>query len=916
MESHIENLLKKNRVEGIFHSHVCMHGIKGKFLFNRNSLEEFWSLYCKEVQTNKNFSYGIAEKPIQYLPVLADIDLKIKDNEEKLEGDKLYSEKQLEDIIGIYQSILKKIIQDCDEKDLTCVVLEKELYIQTKNEVTYIKNGFHLHFPKIFLNKIDQEVHIIPRVQEQMKEMEIFKNIGITDYNLVVDKNCCTVPWLLYGSKKSDESKTYKVTKIYDCNLKKISIEQAFSGYQIFDHKDQLINITGNLEYYLPRILSIIPYNRTEKRIKLGLLVPLKEKLRKEKKKSSVDKRTLGVEESMILARKLLPMISDNRASDRGDWMTVGWILYNISDGSSEALDLWCDFSSRCEEKYDETACVYSWERMVKRNIGIKTLKYYAGIDNPVEYKKFKDENSDKYIISSLDGSHNDVAKALYEEYGDEFVCASISNKIWFQFINHKWEEIEGGVFLREKISGKIVSKYTDAVKKIYDEIANCQDKAKETMLNSRIKQIGKLICSLKNASFKDNVMKEAMEVFYDPKFKVRLDTDPYLIAFKNGVYDLRTSFIPGKKDICPLRIGRPEDYLSKSLPINYVEYTEDNEKVQEIYSFLEKVFPDKSLRNYFLDIGSDSFVGGNHEKIVVFWTGEGDNAKSVTQNFFDLMLGKLAIKLNTTILTGKKPSAGSAFADLARAGGGVRWAVLEEPDGDEAINNGTLKLLSGNDSFYARDLFEKGKDGREIIPMFKLNFICNKLPRIRNADKAVFNRVRVLPFESTFYKDPSKVPLTYEEQLREKKFAMDKHFSKKIPELVEAFAWVLLQHRQKITTRVEPDKVKMATEMYCKQNDNYRQFVDECIIEDEDKILSLSEMYEIFKEWFRCSLPGQTLPVKNELEEYFTKLWGRPQGGKKWKGYRRRTIKDDIDDGSIVILSDNDLVDYDKKKN
>ena len=107
-----------------------------------------------------------------------------------------------------------------------------------------------------------------------------------------------------------------------------------------------------------------------------------------------------------------------------------------------------------------------------------------------------------------------------------------------------------------------------------------------------------------------------------------------------------------------------------------------------------------------------------------------------------------------------------------------------------------------------------------------------------------------------------------------------------------------------------------MATEMYCKQNDNYRQFVDECIIEDEDKILSLSEMYEIFKEWFRCSLPGQTLPVKNELEEYFTKLWGRPQGGKKWKGYRRRTIKDDIDDGSIVILSDNDLVDYDKKKN
>jgi P4 family phage/plasmid primase-like protien len=914
MESQIEKLLKKNRVEGIFHSHVCMHGIKGKFLFNRNSLEEFWDMYCKEIQENSNFSYGIAEKPQQYLPVLADIDLKIKDTEQKLEKDKLYSEKQLEDIIGIYQSILKKIIQDCDEKDLTCVVLEKNLYTQTKNGFSYIKNGFHLHFPKIFINKVEQEVHIIPRVQEQMKEMEIFKNIGITDYTSVVDKGSHINPWLLYGSKKSDESGVYKITKIYDCDLKKISIEKAFSGYQIYDNKDQLININKNIEYYLPRILSIIPYNRQEKRIKRGIVLPLKEKLKKERKKSSGDKRTLGAEEALILARKLLPMLSDNRASEMTDWMTVGWILYNISDGSSDALDLWCEFSSRCEEKYDETECFYKWERMTKRNLGIKTLEYYAGIDNPEEYKKFKSDNAEKYVIASLEGSHNDVAKALYAEYGDEFVCASISNKIWFQFVNHKWEEIESGIFLREKISGKIVDKYTDAVKKIHDEIAKCQDKARETMLNARINQIRKLISNLKHATFKDNVMKEAMEVFYDPNFKHRLDADPYLIAFKNGVYDLKTIFTPGDKK-CPLRPGRPEDFLSKSLPINYVEFSEDHEKVQEIYSFLEKVFPDKSLRNYFKDISSDVFVGGNHEKIVVFWTGEGDNGKSVTQNFFDVMLGKLAIKMNTTILTGKKPSAGSAFADLARAGGGVRWAVLEEPDGDEAINNGTLKLLSGNDSFYARDLFEKGKDGREIVPLFKLNFICNKLPRIKNADKAVFNRVRVLPFESTFYKDPSKVPATYEEQLREKKFPMDKHFSKKIPELVEAFAWVLLQHRQQIVTRIEPDKVKIATEMYCKQNDNYRQFVDENIIEDAEKTLSLSEIYEMFKEWFRCSLPGHSLPVKNELEEYFTKLWGSPKLGKKWKGYRRRTIKDDIDDGSVVILSENDIVNYDDKK-
>jgi phage/plasmid-associated DNA primase len=260
------------------------------------------------------------------------------------------------------------------------------------------------------------------------------------------------------------------------------------------------------------------------------------------------------------------------------------------------------------------------------------------------------------------------------------------------------------------------VDRYIETVKKLYDELKECQDKAKETMVQARIKQIQKMVSNLKSATYKNNVMTECCEVFYDPQFLEKLDTDPYLICFKNGVYDLRQN---------TFRKGCPDDYLSKSMPINYTKFSEDDEKVHDVFTFLEQVFPDKSVRKYFLDVSSDVFVGGNHEKIVLFWTGEGDNGKSVTQNFFDLMLGKLSIKLNTNIITGKKPSAGSAFADLARAGGGVRWAVLEEPDADEMINTGIFKHLSGNDKFYARDLFEKGKDSKEITPLFKLVFIC-----------------------------------------------------------------------------------------------------------------------------------------------------------------------------------------------
>jgi phage/plasmid-associated DNA primase len=141
----------------------------------------------------------------------------------------------------------------------------------------------------------------------------------------------------------------------------------------------------------------------------------------------------------------------------------------------------------------------------------------------------------------------------------------------------------------------------------------------------------------------------------------------------------------------------------------------------------------------------------------------------------------------------------------------------------------------------------------------------------------------------------------------------MDKQFGKKIPTLVEAFAWILLNHRIQIANepRIEPKKVREATEIYQRQNDIYRQFMEESIIEDKNKVMSLIELYNLFKDWYKESLPNHNVPVKNEVEEYFIKIWGIPEAGKKWKGYRQRTIQDEIDSGDAIVLTEDDLVDY-----
>ena len=209
--------------------------------------------------------------------------------------------------------------------------------------------------------------------------------------------------------------------------------------------------------------------------------------------------------------------------------------------------------------------------------------------------------------------------------------------------------------------------------------------------------------------------------------------------------------------------------------------------------------------------------------------------------------------------------------------------------------------------------MFEKGKGGREIIPMFKLLCICNKVPKLKDSDKAVWNRIRVIPFESTFCRQDDPAPATYEEQLRQKRFPMDKDFGRKIPAMVPAFAWMLLKHRLTIKDRIEPEKVRIATAVYRKENDIYRQFIEECISAEKDKKLPLTELYSHFKDWFRDSLTHNTVPIKNEVEEYFPRVWVEPEKGKKWSGYSIRRLADGLEDGEAIILGEDDLVDYDE---
>ena len=152
------------------------------------------------------------------------------------------------EVIGIYQSVLRGIIEDCEDSHLLCVVLEKPVYTIETNGKQYTKNGFHLHFPNCFLNKKDQEQHLIPRIKRRVKENKVFENLNIDDSSTVIDDKICSVNWLMYGSSKAPNMEPYKATRVIDYQGHKISLETAFKDYLLYDYKEQFIDIRNNVE--------------------------------------------------------------------------------------------------------------------------------------------------------------------------------------------------------------------------------------------------------------------------------------------------------------------------------------------------------------------------------------------------------------------------------------------------------------------------------------------------------------------------------------------------------------------------------------------------------------------------------------------------------------------------------------------
>jgi len=174
-----------------------------------------------------------------------------------------------------------------------------------------------------------------------------------------------------------------------------------------------------------------------------------------------------------------------------------------------------------------------------------------------------------------------------------------------------------------------------------------------------------------------------------------------------------------------------------------------DIEMLNEINSLIEKIIPNKELRNYFWLILASGLSGKAIEKFFVF-NGGGRNGKGLINEFMRYCLGDYACELNVVVLTEDPTKSGSSGANVEKAKlNKVRYVITAEPNGKVKLNNSTIKKITGGGELSARMNYSNNS---EVMLMLTLVLECNKKPPFVeepiNADK---DRINDVFFESRF---------------------------------------------------------------------------------------------------------------------------------------------------------------------
>ena len=880
----------------------------GSYIIPREELKVFMNLYYQNVFVKKKLEY-LTEKQLEKNgPILIDVDLRYSIDVESRQ----HSREHILDLINLlYLEELKEFLAFEPNRAFPIYVFEKP-EVNRLADGSLTKDGVHI----IIGIQMDHILQTMLRDRIVSKIGDIWELPLINSWDAVFDEGISkgTTNWQMYGSRKPG-NQAYELTQYwwvsYDSRDGEFMLEER--KVVDFDLSKDLYKLSAQYDEHIKFDLNPKIKDEYEERSKNGakkirkplskskvkLLcndddsdnnIQLEDITNSEKLKAAVDKvvNDLTFNEYYIKEAHEYTQVLPAKYYEPGSHALNRQVAFALKHTDDRLFLSWVMLRSKASD-FDYTSIpnlYYQWTRYFKdrpNGVTMRSIMYWAKQDAFDDYERVKKTTRDYYIEETLScPTEFDFAIVLNQMCKEKYVCSSLVNKTWYVFKDHRWE-LDRGESLRMFISVEMYNAYQSKVNSWMNEMQHYDPTDERYASMSKRVKIGTEISSrLKRTNDKNNIMREAAALFFDKDFDKNMDSNKWLMCFKNGVVDIKNRVF---------RDGMPLDYITKSTNVNYEPF--DAEKHGDISSqilkFMEQLFPIKTLNNYMWEHLASVLIGENINQTFNIYRGSGSNGKSMFTELLRYALGEYYSEIPVTLVTEKRPGIGGTSSEIIQLKG-VRYAVMQEPSKDARINEGMMKQLTGDSTLSGRALYHEQET---FLIQFHLVLCTNTLFEVMSNDDGTWRRIRICDFLSKFV-NPGE---TF--QLSDNPYQFPKDFSlkDKLKTWAEVFASMLVKlafEKQGIVS--ECDIVKASSNKYRQGQDHISAFVADMVGKKEEKVIKKSELYEQFKLWFQEQQGNRKMPKGVELYEYMDNKFGKARRD-GWHGVEILYDQGEVDD-------------------
>lgn len=911
-----EFLRNHNAVKGENYTHTRI-GDKEQNLFggSYNIPNELWKDFMKNyyqhVFINGKKEYLTEKQLIEDGPIMIDMDFRY----DRTVTTRQHTEEHILDAVMIYAEKILELVKVKDNASINVYIMEKK-DVNCLEDKT--KDGIHM----IIGIKMHKGLQALLRQKVLPDLKDIWDGLPITNaWEDVLDEGITKgfVNWQLYGSRKPGHQAymikyhyvldfeadpgEWSVTKqniasfSTEKNLEKLSAR--YTGYPEFEMQEDVVEQFERAKETLTRQKTGPTAAQAGVRNKY--------KLKIKESGSHVNYADIDNEEQLdTMLEEMFEEIGSNNYRIKEahqytmslppsyygpgsylKWLRVGWALANTSP---KLFLSWLKFS--CQENCRDTLKggngKFDWRNVkdlyelwtsfnTNNEDGLthRSIMYWSKSDAREKYNKIIRETIDYFIDQTVNtpvATEHDLAMVLYSMFKDNFVCAGIKNNVWYQYTNHRWFEIDSGNALRLLISRDMHKIYFDKQQQGFEIMNQMGDQSTPEFdkLKKRQNKLLEICILLKKTNSKNNIMREAKEVFYIPDFLEKLDQNPYLMCFNNFVIDFKNKLH---------RKGQPDDYISKCTNIDYiptsVALTKFSHIIADIKLFFEQLFPNPNLRKYMWEHLASCLIGTIINQTFHIYKGSGRNGKSKLVELMGRGLGNYKGTVPITLITQKRNTIGSTSSEVSQLMG-VRYAVMQEMSKGDKMNEGIMKEITGGDPIQARALF---KDTVTFIPQFKLAVCTNTDFEETSNDDGTWRRMRYIDFISKMLEKPYEDPKFPKSEFPYQ-YPLDKNLDKKFDSWAPILMSMLVEQAYTLQGVVNDcDVVLSNSDKHREKQDFMAEFAKDKIKTVADGRIKKSELLETFKQWYTSNY-GKNIPKGKEVFEFMNQRFGEYKNG------------------------------------